>query len=290
MTPKLLITDLDNTLYDWVTFFAKSFRAMLDSLAGQLNVEPSALAAEFKAVHQTHGTLESPFAALELPTVIRQFPGHSRNEIAQTLKPAFEVFNVSRRQYLSLYPGVPETLHALRAAGVVVVGHTEAIAINAYYRVVVLDIVQYFQRLYALEGRVSEHPEPNRPKKLNEPPPEFLRVLPVAERKPNPAVLLDICRREGFAPEEACYIGDSVVRDISMAKEAGVRAVWARFGTEYEPGLWDTLVSVTHWTDEDVKREIQLRAQYSKVAPDVIADSFSELLPIFGLNVPVPAR
>ena len=29
---KLLITDLDNTLYDWVSFYAQSFSAMFDKL------------------------------------------------------------------------------------------------------------------------------------------------------------------------------------------------------------------------------------------------------------------
>jgi phosphoglycolate phosphatase-like HAD superfamily hydrolase len=280
---RLLITDLDNTLYDWVTFFARSFRAMSSKLSEILDIEESALAREFKAVHQRHGTLEAPFAALELPIVLSRFPNHSRSEIARELAEAFAAFDTTRRETLKLYDSVRETLHALTDGGVIVVGHTEAVAINAYYRVAVLDVVQYFRRLYTLEGRVQEHPNPDRPRRLAEPPPGFLRILPVTERKPNPALLLDICRCEGVAPGEAYYVGDSIVRDVAMAKAAGVKAVWARFGTEYEKGLWETLVTVTHWTDEDVKREVELRAQFATVAPDVVIDSFSELLPLFGL-------
>jgi len=70
-----------------------------------------------------------------------------------------------------------------------------------------------------------------------------------------------------------------------MAKAANVKAVWARFGTKYEKGLWDTLVAVTHWTDEDVRREIALRHQYRSVQPDHVADSFTDVLPLFGLSV-----
>lgn len=282
--PRLLVTDLDNTLYDWVTFFAKAFRAMQTALCDQLQVDPSLVSAEFKSVHQRYGSLEAPFAALELPTIARRFPNLTRSEIADSLRPAFDAFNASRREHLALYDGVRPTLEALTAAGVVVVGHTEAIAINAYYRVVVLDVARYFRRLYALEGPAVNHPDPNRPRKLADPDPEFLRVLPASERKPNPAVLFDICRREGFLPQDTCYVGDSIVRDVSMAKQAGVKAIWARFGTNYERDLWDTLVSVTHWTDDDVKREVELRDQYSTIAPDAIVDSFSELLPIFGID------
>jgi FMN phosphatase YigB (HAD superfamily) len=36
MQQKLLITDLDNTLYDWVTFFTASFRSMVTELTSML--------------------------------------------------------------------------------------------------------------------------------------------------------------------------------------------------------------------------------------------------------------
>jgi len=40
---RLLITDLDNTLYDWITYFANSFRAMVKDLATTLDVEEDLL-------------------------------------------------------------------------------------------------------------------------------------------------------------------------------------------------------------------------------------------------------
>jgi phosphoglycolate phosphatase-like HAD superfamily hydrolase len=290
MKPRLLITDLDNTLYDWVTFFARSFGAMMSTLSRHLDVDEETLAAEFKSVHQRHGTLEAPFAALELPSIIKRFPGASRSDVARELTLAFEAFNASRRQHLVLYEGVRDTLQSLTQHGVVIVAHTEAISINAYYRVVVLDILKYFRRLYVLEGQVGEHPDPTRQKRLESPPPDLIRVLPRKDRKPNPAALLDICRTEGFEPQDTCYVGDSIVRDVSMAKQAGVTAVWARYGTVYERSLWDTLVSVTHWTDEDVKRETQLRDKFSAISPDAVIDCFSDLLPLFGIETNLPER
>jgi phosphoglycolate phosphatase len=44
---KLLITDLDNTLYDWVSFYAQSFTAMLDELVVILGVPANVLIDEF---------------------------------------------------------------------------------------------------------------------------------------------------------------------------------------------------------------------------------------------------
>lgn len=48
----LLIADLDNTLYDWVTFFARAFSAMVDELETLLTIDRERLLDEFKVVHQ----------------------------------------------------------------------------------------------------------------------------------------------------------------------------------------------------------------------------------------------
>jgi hypothetical protein len=62
-----------------------------------------------------------------------------------------------------------------------------------------------------------------------------------------------------------------------MAKDAGVTAVWARSGTQYAPEHWPYLVKVTHWTDEDVRREKGLKSRYGGVTPDYAIDSLAEL-------------
>jgi FMN phosphatase YigB (HAD superfamily) len=246
---RLLITDLDNTLYDWVTFYALSFGRMVDELVVLLSTSRDQLLNEFKVIHQRYENSEQPFAALELPTVLERFPEASRMELANRLAPAFEVFNRSRKQTLHLYAGVAETLRALNDRGIKVVGHTEALAVNAWYRLRTLDVAPLLSRLYALEGKLLPHPVPGREAEHARPD-EIVRVIPRSERKPNPRLLLDVCEREDVLPRDACYIGDSLTRDISMAKHAGVTAVWARYGLSYDPTLWDILVRVTHWTPE----------------------------------------
>jgi FMN phosphatase YigB (HAD superfamily) len=280
---RLLITDLDNTLYDWVTYFASAFRAMTDELVPLLDVDPETLLSEFKALHQYYGNSEQPFAVLELPSVQRRFGALSPPEMLLALDPALHAFNRTRKQLLHLYETVADTLHELRRRSVVVVGHTEAIAINAYYRLSRLDIVDCFQRLYALDGHVIPHPDPRREAALS-PPEGLVQIVPKSERKPNPLLLQDICSREGFRPSEALYVGDSLTRDISMAKAAGVTAVWAQYGTEYDHRLWRVLVRVTHWTDEDVQREEELKKECRGIEPDHTIKSFGDLLSLEGLD------
>jgi len=273
----LLITDLDNTLYDWVTFFAESFQAMLRELGVLLQRPESELIQEFKALHQYYGTSEQPFAVLELPAVGEHFGPLSRVELLNHLDVPLHAFNRARKQFLKLYDGVDETLRRLSAQGVTIVGHTEAIAANGFYRLQRLGIQRYFTRLYALEGNYKGHPDPVRAAAL-QPPPGFVRFVPQGERKPHPLLLRDICAQEGKSIRECWYVGDSIVRDISMAREAGANAVWARYGTRYDRKHWELLVKITHWTKEDVLREERLHSIYDKVQPDYTIDCFDELL------------
>jgi phosphoglycolate phosphatase len=275
MPDKLLITDLDNTLYDWVTFFTSSFRGMAEELTKLLDIGEQELLDEFRAVHQKYGNSEQPFAVLELPCVLRRYPGLSRAEITEKLDPALHRFNSIRKQTLILYPGVCEVLQHLTGQGITIVGYTESILVNAYWRLKTLGIDGYFGRLYTLQGMDAIHVSDK--SRWVDPPPGFVTVLPREERKPNPRLIADICRREGIALADTCYLGDSLVRDIGMANKAGVKSIWARYGTQYDPACWSYLVKVTHWTDEDVAREKDLKARFVDVKPDYTIDSVFDL-------------
>jgi phosphoglycolate phosphatase-like HAD superfamily hydrolase len=278
----LLITDLDNTLYDWVTYYAQAFRALVDVLVEDLGVGREKLLDEFKAVHQMHGDSEYPLAMFELPAVRRSFKDLSEKALRRSLDRALRAFEHARAEYLRPYDSVERTLESMHVAGVVIVGHTEAMAENAFIRLRHLGIASRFRRLYALEGRSGRYADPRH---LDDHPgaSDLIQLVPRSERKPNPQLVLDICRREGVKKEDAWYVGDSLTRDVSMARIAGVRAVWARYGTIYSQELWNSLVRVTHWSDEDVRREVELRKLLANVQPDFVIDSFSELLGLMSI-------
>lgn len=277
---RLLISDLDNTLYDWVTFFARSFTAMVDTAVDVLEVNRETLLDELQQVHRSYQNSEQPYALLETRTVLDRLAHLSRAERAEFLDSAFHAFNSARKSTLALYPGVQETLERVRADGGIVVGHTEATAHNAQFRLHLLGIAPLFDRLYAVANQGEGHPRPERAVEVT--PIPYVRFLNQDERKPDPRVLLDICRDTSVKPQEALYVGDSIARDIGMAKEAGLKSAWARYGTSYRPEDWATLVRVTHWTDEDVRRAKWAQDQYGKVKPDIVLEqSMSELLKHF---------
>lgn len=277
---RLLVTDLDNTLYDWLSSFVPAFYAMVDIAANKLSVDRERLLDELKLVHQRYHNSEQPFALLETPTVERNFPHASRLERKHSLEEAFIAFNKTRKQHLCLYPGVLETIRTIRSAGCIVVGHTEAVVENSLYRLKLLGLTSELQALYAPASRANGHPDPSRPG-IHEEFEGFIHLLPSHHRKPDPLVLLDICSHHKISIDHTLYVGDSMTRDISMAKKAGAVAAWARYGGKYNPNLWEKLVRVTHWTDEDVIREKRLREEYQDIHPDVEIDAFSDLLKLF---------
>jgi phosphoglycolate phosphatase len=272
---KLLVTDLDNTLYDWVTFFAHAFYKMVDVAVPLLGVPKEDLLDQLREVHRRHHNSEHPFALLETAAVQQKMPALTRSERAQQLDEAFHAFNSARQQSLRPYPGVLDTLRALRSQGVRIVAHTEATVTNAQFRLSKLGLSPLIERLYAVQHTGDDHPVPERQEQLTAVP--HVRHLRQDERKPDPQVLLDICSDTGIPPKLTVYVGDSISRDIGMAKAAGVWAVWARYGTHFDASAWDALVRITHWTEEDVRRANEAKARFGDAEPDVVLDQFSEL-------------
>lgn len=269
----LVITDLDNTLYDWVLAFVPALYAMVDEAALLIGVDRERLLDDLQAVHRLHGDSEHPFALLETLVVQERFVGVSRNEVAQTLDPAFHAFNRVRKHNLKLYEGVYEALDRLHRIQVPVVAYTDARVINCIFRIERLGIKKFISHLYAPSHVIKEVGS-----LADE---DFVCLLPHTDRKPNPQTLIDICSRYDVEPSAALYIGDSLVRDIFMAKRAGLQSAWASYGTSYDKGLWEQLVRVTHWTDSDVEREKVLKEEARGVAADCVLNRFSDLLEHF---------
>lgn len=74
------------------------------------------------------------------------------------------------------------------------------------------------------------------------------------------------------------------MKDIEMAQNANVSDVFAKYGTGHfeknEEG-YNLLRAVTHWTDEDVEREIKIKENASGAKPTHTVEVFSDILSIF---------
>lgn len=274
MMMKLFITDLDDTLYSWIDFFVPAFYGMVEELSRILNKEEAVLLKEYKQVHQQKGSAEYPYATLYLPSVIKAYPDDTPEERLRKLDPVFHRFNSIRKKRLDLYPHVKETLTQISQMGIKIVGYTESAEENGFYRLEKLGIAHLFQHVYVSDSQFE------RPDYL--PSSEKTRV--VHGKKPNPTLLRQICAQESVPVAETVYVGDSITKDIYMAKVAGVAAVLCKYPCDSQAtnDLYTKLIAISHWTGEDFQREKEVKqiCQSNNIRPDYTVDSFEQLIKI----------
>jgi phosphoglycolate phosphatase-like HAD superfamily hydrolase len=262
MRKTTLITDFDNTLYDWFHTWYQSFNAMLTEIERISGVPRNELIPEIRQIHQKYGTSEYSFLIEELPVIKTKFAGR---DLMQVFDSAVHAYRSARKSSLKLYDGVVETLTDLQSNGVMIVIYTESLGYYTNYRVRRLELESLVNFVYS----PPDHELPAHHSRRN----GFLesalettlkekhRFVPEGVVKPNPEVLLDIVREIGRVASECIYLGDSKMKDVAMAQDAGVTDVLAGYGAVQHQEEYDLLRQVSHWPDADVRREQEPQAR-----------------------------
>jgi phosphoglycolate phosphatase-like HAD superfamily hydrolase len=284
-----VITDLDNTLYDWVAMWGAAFNAMLRVLVNQSGIDQSTIEAEARDVHRKYGTSEYSFLVESLPSLQRKHPGQNLTEVYAD---AIRAYREAREASLELLPTVMDTLTTLKAKGCLVIGYTDSRAFYSAYRIRRLGLDGLLDFLFS----PPDHDLPAATQDLRSRPPdayEFKKTVhrhtPEGEVKPNPQVLADIMRDVGAAPDRTVYVGDSLMKDVLMAQEAGVADVFAKYGLAQHRDEYELLRRVSHWTDADIEREKKLNSEHNVHPSYTLAERLSELLDMFEFE-PFTAR
>jgi FMN phosphatase YigB (HAD superfamily) len=280
----LLITDLDNTLWDWFDIWYRSFTALLAEVVRKSGVPQDTLEGEIRAVHQKHRTSEYALLLQELPSLQALHPGE---DIPKLYNDAVHAHRSARKAAAKLYPGVQETLEQVRAAGAVVVGYTESMAFYTSDRLRRTGLDHVLDVLYsAPDHDFPAGLTPAQLRKYEDGHYEFDRTVhkhtPKGKIKPDPELLAKIVADMGARPSEVVYVGDSLMKDVSMARAVGVIDVWAKYGESHRREGYDLLRRVSHWTLADVEREKNLKKE--DVQPSYSIESFDELLNLFSFR------
>ena len=279
----LLITDLDNTLWDWFAAWHTSFAAMLDRLTELSGVPASVLEPEIRKIHQLRGTSEYSNLLNELPSLRAEMTGE--DEPAIVYDDALHTLHSERKKNTQLYPGVLETLTELRERGIKIAAYTESVAYWTEWRI----------RHTGLDGIIDvlySAPDHELPEGLTF---EAMRTADPSEYglrstkhhyvekgaiKPNVAVLQSILRDCSTSAQNAVYVGDSLMKDIAMAQQTGVMDVHAKYGEPQHLESYALLQRVSHWTDHDVRKEEQLRTAPEVHPSNVLDQGFWQLLDV----------
>jgi phosphoglycolate phosphatase len=267
---KLLITDLDDTLYPWLDSFVPAFYAMAGETARILGLPLDTVLREFKQVHTAYGDVEHPFAAAELPSVRHRYAGASEEQLRIVFAPALQAFASVRKQKLRLLPGVYDTLRELHEAGIKIAGYTDAGSGNGLERLRELQIEPFFDALYVTGGLSSKEAE----NKL---------LRDGGHAKPNPAMLRKICRDFRVREEETIYTGDSMTCDMLMAAQTQVHSAQILWEQEHRKkevqDNYRRLVAITNWTEQDFSKDEALRRECRRknVRPEFTVSCYSEI-------------
>src|SRR4051812_42068344 len=237
---RLVVTDMDNTLYSWVDYIVPAVEAMVASVCHTTGYPKIKVVQSLKKVYEKYESNEYPFALQEssLFTEFNDFASFDK----LIIEPARAAFSHARRKYLKPFPGVTETLVALKGRGLKVAALTDAPRNPAEQRARMMGFDKLVDALYTLPG--FTFPE-NAGQKLiasdilkREERGEYRAACPVVEfprdyEKPNPEGLLRICKEMGVDPKDTLVVGDSLRKDVAVAKKVGALDCWAEYGTYY---------------------------------------------------------
>jgi len=258
---------------------------MLNELVIKSGIPQKVLESEIQTVFQKYGTSEYAFVIQELPSLKAKHPGA---DLEIVYEDAIKAYRFVRKASLRLYSEVLETFQTLKKEKCLIVAFTESREFHTVSRIKKLGLDGILDYVYsppdhAVPPEISREQArwyPDEHYKLQH---TVHRFIPEGERKPNPSILLDIIDNKDIsaALDKTIYVGDSLMKDISMAQDAHVTDVYAKYGTAQDTQAYELLRRVTHWTKEDVEREKAIYANRIIQPTFVLEKSFGELLDLF---------
>jgi len=121
----VLITDLDDTIWDWLSMWYKSFNPYFESIKSECNIDEKTLKRDFKRLHCKYHTSEVSYAYKELKCVENKFYPNFEGE-----NKILHHYYSNKKHNLKLYENVRETLTEIKNKGTKIIGFTES---NIFY-------------------------------------------------------------------------------------------------------------------------------------------------------------
>lgn len=231
-----LIWDLDNTLWDWVTFASKTYPAMRDVLMNATGATRERVTECMQNYYGRAETMESSWLVQDLR---RQglFCGTDDRQ-KELIDEVRTTFHSHRSKSLALYDGVPEVLKRAYEGGLDNLILSDAPACHAASRIKHLDLDQnFFREMYAMKDSVPEEvPEDFREKFNGGLYGLTFPVYHLDQEKPHSDLesLLVMDREE--IRRHVAIIGDSYPKDMALAQRYECLGIYAAWG-QHDPEL-----------------------------------------------------
>lgn len=258
-----IITDLDNTVWNWFKCWHTSFKILKDEILKEFGVNEDLLLEQFETLHKKFGSTEYSFLFENLDILSPYLADSSKID---TIK---HKYYKSLKDNIKVYEGVTDILKKAKKNGTKIIGFTESHDFFTKRRIKHLNLDGYFDIVYA----------PLQPKNLNleniktydssfwETETTEFRYLPSSAKKPDAEILRVIIEDNKLDKEKVIYIGDKLHKDISMANDLKIISVHAKYGESHNNDEYELLKKVTHWSANEVEHEIK-----NDIVPNYILD------------------
>jgi phosphoglycolate phosphatase len=269
--PRVIITDVDNTLFDWIEMWEKGFRVLLKDIVELAGLDEAEVKRSIRRANQSLGTSEHDDIAFQLDIFDSVMRDHQR----ESLDLIGRRFRASKEAATRLYPDVAPAMSFLQSRGIRIFCLTESVAPYAETRLSQLGLTGLVDGLIC-----SEFPGATGVRAVS----HSLWQIPVTTfpfelRKPNPRLLRLVSEVLEVPMSRLIYVGDSLYKDVMMANVSGVEVCWARYGDATASPSYATLREVSHWPDVDIETDRNIRQK--RPQPDhILSKGFHELIEI----------
>lgn len=259
----VLITDLDDTLWNWIEIWHASFELTLSEIIRKSGLNEKEAIELIKEIHTSVGTSEYPDLIYDFE---KKLTGNDDvADIDEKYAHLFELQKIASEKTMKPFSNVVSSLLKVKETGTIIIGYTESMASSAIDKVKLFNLDGVFDVIYARED-LKNLIRSNHLLKKSE-----LRTLSRLAMKPDKAMLLKIINDAKAQPIDCVYLGDNLIKDIQMAKDADVLDVFAKYGhSKKNSKEYELLKKVTHWPPKDVK--IESETTQSEILPSIILD------------------
>lgn len=253
---KLVVTDMDNTLYSFSRYVSAGVRDGVKDLSRKTGIAEEALYKSIGKQMDTYGSFSYPWSielALSDRLNVGKPGGMSYEQFRTTISdPFWKTIERSLEKNGVAFPQVLPTLEAIRAKQIPVVVLTNASHSIGVKRLDAMGLTRgkLVERMYVMENP----PEPVglAPELVNHGRERINRMaaiendlkaiepIPKAWEKPDPRGMHEILQTYNLRPRQVLMVGDSVKNDIGLARATGTRGLLVRYPftkPEYESVL-----------------------------------------------------
>jgi len=290
--PKLIVLDLDNSIYDWHAYYALSTKRSIEKASEITGIPYEKLCEEFKQILDKEDSIEYPFVIQQLPSILSHYSHDFARVLVECSEPAREQFKLAAYPHLKPYPNVLRTLQKLRAdyPDTKLAVLTDAPHRIAIWRLHRLGVLNYFDGVYGLEDPklpiignevlVTRHTLLKHVDKWMY---GFIgkhRILSNDYRKPSTkglkSILIDFDIEE-FDKSDILFAGDNVFKDVAAGNALGTTSCFLKFGVDVDPKNMEILKEFA--PERFIHKGINLHDD-NHPKPDHTLNNFLELLDI----------